>query len=439
MKFFKNKFVAATFILILSGMSTKVLGLIIKILFTRIVGSTTISLYTIVMPTYSLLLTIATLAMPTTISKLIAQKNDIKILNSASIIILLLNAFIIAIMFLVSPFIANNLLKEPNAYPLLIAMSFTLPFASLACILKGYYYGIQKMVPHVVSNTIEQIIRLILVIIVMPKLIEISYVHAATGLILTSFFTELASIIVFLLFMKKNDVINLAKIKINPNDSRDILSLSIPSVTSRIIGNIAYFFEPIILTNILLCLGYTNNFILIEYGAYNAYAISTLTIPSFFISAIASALLPELSKYIEKRNFYLVKKRLKQAFFFSFIIGLSFTFIIFLYRNDILMFLYNTTLGSKYIKVLAPFFILFYFEAIFASFMQAIGKVKTTLQITLFSSILKLFCITIFSFFKIGIYSLLISEIINIVIVVLINYLYTQNYLNKFNQQKKRY
>ena len=51
MKLFKNKFFTSTFILMLSGLSTKVLGLIIKIIFTRIVGNTTISLYTIVMPT----------------------------------------------------------------------------------------------------------------------------------------------------------------------------------------------------------------------------------------------------------------------------------------------------------------------------------------------------------------------------------------------------
>jgi len=426
MKFFRNKFITSTFILILSGMATKILGLVIKIIFTRIVGTTTISLYTIVMPTYSLLLTISTLAMPTTISKLIAQKNDIKILNSATIIIILINFIIIIAMFIFSPFIANNLLKEPDAYPLLIAMSFTLPFASLACILKGYYYGKQKMVPHVVSNTIEQIIRLTLVVTVMPHLIKISYVHAATGLILTSFFTELASIIVFLLFMKKNDAINLAKIKYRPNDAKDILMLSIPSVASRIIGNVCYFFEPIILTNCLLKTGYSTSYILLQYGAYNAYAISTLTIPSFFITAIASALIPEISKFMEQEKYFLVKKRLKQAFIFAFLIGLSFTFIIFIFRNDLLSFLYNTTLGSEYIKLLAPFFILFYFEAIFAAFMQAMGKVKITLRITIITSIIKLGCIAGLSLLKIGIYALLFSEIINILLVVLLNYIMVQ-------------
>lgn len=429
MKIRKNKFLTSTFILMLSGLSTKVLGLIIKVIFTRIVGSTTISLYTIVMPTYSLILTIGTFAMPTTIAKLIAQKNNKKVLNKALRIIILLNISLILIMFLSSRFIANTLLKEPNAYYLLIAMALTLPFSSIACIFKGYFYGIQKNYPHVLSNTIEQIIRLILILTVVPKLIEYSYVHAAVGLILTFLFTEGASIITFSFCMNKNDLKTMFSFKGNNFDSKEILSLSIPSVSSRIIGNICYFFEPIILTNILLFKGYSNSFILSEYGAYNAYAISTLTIPSFFINAISLALIPEISKFNEEGNILYVKKRLKEGIFFSFLIGLFSTFIIYIFRYRLLLFLYKTTLGIDYIKYLAPFFILFYFENIFASFMQAIGKAKITLRITVVSSIIKLVSLASLSFLKIGIYSLLISEIINILFVVSINYFYIHEYL----------
>ena len=97
------------------------------------------------------------------------------------------------------------------------------------------------------------------------------------------------------------------------------------------------------------------------------------------------------------------------------------------------MFLYKTTLGTNYIKYLAPFFILFYFESVFASFMQAIGKTNITLRITIFASVIKLIFLSFLSFFKIGIYSLLISEIINIIVVVSLNYIYINKYLKNFN------
>lgn len=432
----KNKFLTSTLILIISGMSTKLLGLVIKIIFTRIVGDKAISLYTLVMPTYSLLLTIASFAMPTTISKLISEKEDIKVINTATIIIMIINTIIIIIMHLISPFIASSLLKEPDSYYLLIAMSYTLPFASLACILKGYFYGKQKMMPHAISNTVEQIIRLILVLSFMPKLIKISYVHAAVGLIITSLFTELASIIVFLLSMKKEDRIIIPKIKFIYKDFQDIFSLSFPTVSSRIVANIAFFLEPIIITNTLIYLGYDKSYILLEYGAYHAYSISTLTIPSFFVSAISLALIPEITKYLYQKNYPLVKKRLKEAFIYTFILGASFTLLIYIFRDNLLLFLYNTKNGSGYIKYLSPFFILFYFEAIFNSFMQSINKTKITFRITVFTSIIKIISIFLLSFLKIGLYSLLISEIINIILVVTLNLIYMKIYFDKLGINK---
>ena len=55
--------------------------------------------------------------------------------------------------------------------------------------------------------------------------------------------------------MNKDDLKTMFSFKNNNFDSKEILSLSVPSVSSRIIGNICYFFEPIILTNILLFKG----------------------------------------------------------------------------------------------------------------------------------------------------------------------------------------
>ena len=55
--------------------------------------------------------------------------------------------------------------------------------------------------------------------------------------------------------MNKKDVKTMYKLSYSKSDIKDILNLSIPTVTSRIIGNICYFFEPIILTNILLYKG----------------------------------------------------------------------------------------------------------------------------------------------------------------------------------------
>lgn len=426
----KNLFIKSTLILILSGFLTKILGFIIKVVYTRIIGEYGISLFTIATPTYSLLLTISTLAIPISISKLVSENKgrSIRILTSATFLILSINFLLILIIFLTKDFIATNLLKEPLASPILMAFALTLPFVSISAVLKGYFAGKQNMVPHATSNILEQIVRLIIIVTILPILMKKSVMYAVLGLILLTILSEISSIIVFLFFLPKhiNYKTNLLPSK---KHTKDILNISLPTVSSRIIGNIGYFLEPIILTNLLLFSGYTNAYILREYGAYNAYSLALLTMPGFFIAAISTSLLPEISKFHGERNSSMVKRRIKQSLLFALLIGTFFSFIIFTFRDKLLFTLYNTTNGSDYIKILAPFFVLFYLEGVLTSALQALGYAKITMNITLWGVILKLLVMAILSLCHIGIYSLVIAEIINILFVVLINFKYLKIYV----------
>ncbi len=426
----KNLFIKSTLILILSGFLTKILGFIIKVIYTRIIGEYGISLYSIAVPTYSLLLTIATLAIPISISKLVSENKgrSIRILTSAAFLIISINLILVFVIFLTKDFLAINLLKEPKASPIIMAFALTLPFVSISSVLKGYFAGKQNMVPHATSNIIEQIVRLIIILVVLPILKKKSDMLAILGLILLTIISEISSIIVFLFFLPKKINFN-TKILPSKKITKDILDISIPTVSGRIIGNIGYFFEPIILTNLLLFSGYNNSYILSEYGAYNAYSLALLTMPSFFIGAIATSLLPEISKFNGNNNLKMVKRRIHQSIIFSLIIGIFFSLLIFIFRDKLLFSLYNTTKGSDYIKALAPFFVLFYLEGVLTSSLQALGYAKVTMNITLYGVIIKLFIMAILSLCHIGIYSLVIAEIINIFFVVFFNFKHLKKYV----------
>ena len=409
------------FILLIGGFITKIFGFLIKILFTRTIGQEGISLYTIVMPTYSLLITIATFALPISISKLVSE-NKIRsktIVFSTACFILLFNAvFIIFILFL-APVISKYLLKQPNVTPLIWAMVATLPFISISSILKGYFLGKFKVAPNTISNIFEQLFRIFFLIVILPYFAQKNVMLGVILFILVNVITELISIFTFSLFLPKKAFLHKEGLTVQKNIINRVLFISIPSVSSRFIGNIGFFLEPIILTNLLLFSGYSNNFILTEYAAYNAYAIGLLTLPSFFVSAISQILIPEISKFHAKKETFMIKKRLKQALIYSFLIGLVSSVFILWFRNPLLMILYKTTNGSDYILALAPFFVLFYLEAPLSSTLQALDKSKTAMKITLYGMILKLVLLTILSLAHIGLYSLVISEIINIIFVVL--------------------
>lgn len=90
---------------------------------------------------------------------------------------------------------------------------------------------------------------------------------------------------------------------------------------------------------------------------------------------------------------------------------------------DILLkFIYNTASGIKYIMFIAPFFLLHYIQAPLTSSMQAMGKAKEAMYGTLVGSIIKTILLIILSFLKIGIWSLVISSIVNIIYVTIHHY-----------------
>lgn len=428
----KNNFLRGALVLCLGGFITKILGFIIKIMYTRTIGTEGLALYTLIMPIYSLIVTIAGFGMPIAISKLVAEsKTRSKVILSQGIIILLiLNFSIMLLVILCSDFIANFLLNEPRVKILIIGAVLAMPQMALACVFKGYFYGKQRMLPNTISNIIEQTIRIIFIIFFLPYFVSKSIILGILSFLLINILTETASILTFMFLLPKNIKINITDIKYNSYYFKDLLFTSIPLVSSRIIGNIGYFFEPIVLSKTMLFIGYTQEFFLLEYGIYNGYSIALLLMPSFLIQALCTALIPEISKFKSLHNKKMIKKRTKEALFSSFLLGLVSTIIVVLGRNFFLNLIYNTSYGADYIFYLGFFFPLYYLEAPLSSILQALGYGTYALKTTTLGVIIKLASMFIFTLFHIGLYGLVISEAIDIIFVVVFNMRLLLKYFN---------
>lgn len=418
----KSKFIKSTIILIIGSMIIKALGMIIKIITTRYIGVEGIGIYMLILPTFLLFINITKLGFPVAISKMVAENKNSnkKIILSIIPISLILNLILLIIIFFISPFISKLLHDNRTLYPLL-AIGFVLPFISLSCIIRSYFLGKEKMIINVISNVFEQIIRLVLIIIIIPILLKKNLEIAVTGIVLLNIISELSSIIILIFFLPKKVKIQKKDIIPNKNIIKEILNIGLPTTGSGIIGSIGYFLEPIILTFILIKVGYDSNYIINQYGIINGYVLPLLFIPSFFMHAISTALIPVISKNYANNNIKYTRIKLKQAIIFSLIIGITVTLIIISNSKFLLNLIYNTNHGSKYLTFMAPFFLIYYIQVPLTTTLQAIGKAKESMISTLIGAIIKIIAIIILSVFKIGLYSLIIASIINILIVTIFN------------------
>lgn len=414
----KNKFIKSTIILIIGGFITKILGMIIKIVLTRTIGTKGISLYMLVLPTFNLFITLCNLGVPVAITKLVSEKkkSSKKIIIPTTYLILLYNLFLILILIIISPYLARTLLHNKNTYYPLIAIGATLPFIAISSIIKGYFFGKEKVLPCTLSNIIEQIVRLILTYLLVSHMMKYSLTVAVTTVVLINILSEGLSIVTLLFFLPK-DKIKKEDFTITQPILKEILGISIPTTAARLIGSLVYFLEPIILTNILAYAGYTKDYITLEYGIINGYVYPLLLLPSFFTLAISSAILPVISNSYTNKNYSYTKKKIKEAIFFSLLIGIPSTLLFILIPGTLLKLIYNTTLGVKYIRVTSVFFLLHYIQAPLTSTLNGMGLSKEAMKGTLYGGIVKVLCLIIFSLLKNGMWSLIISSILNIVVI----------------------
>lgn len=417
-----NIFLKSTLVLLIGGVIGKLVGFVLRIIVTRKLGAEGMGLYSLLAPTSSLLSVLATLSYPTALSKIISEKSSRTKTLFTSIIplSLIINIFIIGITILLAPTL-STLLKNETLYFPIICLSLVTPFISISSIIKGYFWGKQNMFPYMLSNFIEQVTRLILITLFINKFLSISLTHAISFIILVNAAGEVVSQLVMMYFFPKN--IRPSINDFNKNDIKKVMNICVPSTSSKIIGSISYFLEPIVLTNVLMYVGYSKDFIVYEYGVINAYAMSLLLMPQFFTQNMATSLVPELSKYYSLGNNEMCKKRIKQIVLISCSIGGLSTLIITLFPTFFLNILYHTTLGLDYIRLLSPFTILFYVEYPLINALQALGKSKSAMKCTIISSIIRLISIATLSLLKIGMYSLILSIIINL---LLSTYLYAK-------------
>ena len=223
------------------------------------------------------------------------------------------------------------------------------------------------------------------------------------------------------MFFPKDVVITKKDIRPSKVYLKDSLEIGVPTTINRLVGSFTFFLEPILLTSLLLYTGFTKHYIISEYGILNAYVMPTLLLPTFFSGAISQALLPVVSKSFRDRNIKDVKKAIRRAIIFSLIIGFSFTLVFIIFPDFILKFLYDTNKGIFYMRILAPVFLLQYIIPPIAISFDAIGKSRNNLKISVITSVIRILFLIIFSFFRIGIYSLILSISLNIIVGVILN------------------
>ncbi|WP_078428979.1 stage V sporulation protein B [Alkalihalobacterium alkalinitrilicum] len=397
----KQTFIQGTVILILAGLITRILGFINKIVVARIMGAEGVGLYSMAVPTLLLVITITQLGLPVAISKLVAEaeaKKDRKKIKRILVVSLastgLLSGVFTVAMIAFAPIIAKTLLTDERAYLPLIAIAPIVPIVALSSVLRGYFQGRQNMRPTAYSQVIEQVVRITLVAVMTSAFLPYGVEYAAAGAMISVVIGELASLIFMLFMFKMKKRMRIRKGFLNylregKMTFKELMSIALPTTGSRLIGSIAFFFEPIVVAQSLAIAGVATVVATKQYGELAGFVIPLLLLPTFITYSLSVSLVPAISEAAAQKQYRLINHRLDQALRLALISGGISVVILYIFAEPIMSLMYNAPTTAVYLQIMAPFSIFLYFQGPLQATLQALNLAKAAMMNSLFGAVIK--------------------------------------------------
>lgn len=163
----------ATIILSISNIIVRGLGFIYKIFLSNIIGEQGLGIYHIVFNFLMICIALTTTGIPTALSCLISANNTLKnkketnILFISTLYVSFFIAFFISIFIsLNSEFLADTFLHNPQLNLFILAICPAVVLITISNVLRSYFYGIKKVVIPAVGQILEQISRILFLILV---------------------------------------------------------------------------------------------------------------------------------------------------------------------------------------------------------------------------------------------------------------------------------
>lgn len=321
----KQTFLRGTLILIAAGMITRMLGFVNRVVIARFIGEEGVGLYMMAAPTFFLATTLTQFGLPVAISKLVAEasargdRQKMKHILVMSLTVTGILSLIFTPLFLCfAPIMSETMLTDQRTVYPLLAITPVVPIIAISSVLRGYFQGRQNMNPLAFSQVLEQIVRISLVAVCTTVFLPYGIEYAAAGAMISSVIGELASLIYLFICFKANKTIRIRKqffksIANGKETFRQLMSVSLPTTGSRFIGNLSWFFEPIVVAQSLAIAGVATAAATSQYGELTGFAMTVLTLPSFITYSLSTALVPAISEGMEQKKLQVVEYRLEQA------------------------------------------------------------------------------------------------------------------------------
>lgn len=326
----KNNFFEGSFIATLGIVVCKIIGLLYVIPFYAMISSKGATLYSFAYSIYTVFLSLSTSGIPIAMSKLVSEYNSLEYYNTkekvykiGKYIIIGLGIFFFIVLMITAPSIANFILgKNSSGGNTVSDVAFVIRLISTALLVvpilsvtKGYLQGHKYMTPSSISNVIEQIIRVAVILIgcfVSLKImgleekiaIGISVLAATIG----AFF---AYIYLYIKLKKNHEIKKISDIEKKSDETKytskylikQIFLYALPFIVIDLLKSSYNLVDTFTITRTLSSLGYSNEVTDLTFATIATWGNKLSMIIISISMGITASLIPSLaSDYVLKKQ-----------------------------------------------------------------------------------------------------------------------------------------
>lgn len=312
----KSKFLSGVFILSLSTVIVKVIGLACKIPMIALLGAEGMGYFNSALEINALLCVISTAGLPVALSMLVSsgrERNDgayiRKIRRTAIVLFLLLGGVGTVVLSCFASAISMGV-GNPDAAASVAAIAPSLFFVCFASAQRGYFQGFGYMTPTAVSQLIEALGKLVFGVLFAylaldsGKALPVAAAYSVFGITLGT----AASALYLLLLNAKNKKYRVDDLKPEKNTVvkqktlLTLLKIAFPITLSSAVLSVTRMIDMSLILRRLGDIGVSISRANEIYGSYTTLALPVFSLVPSLITPIALSLVPQLSAAIEKRS-----------------------------------------------------------------------------------------------------------------------------------------
>ena len=404
----KGSFIKQAAILAGAGMLVRFIGFLYRPPMTALIGDTGNAIYGAGYQVYNLLLILSSAGLPAAIGKMVSErialkqyKNAHRVFRVAFAISGSLGFLFMLIMFLFAKPIAVNICKIPDAYYTLISLAPTIFIVAVMSAFRGYFQGMNTMVPTAFSQIVEQMFNAFFSVFLAWVLVKQSVALGAAGGTLGTGIGALAGLLVvlFAYFLIKPDVHRRMK-REDPRIVQEssvylgkvLISTAMPIIIGTAIYSITNLADMSMVMGRLLDSGaFTSEQAEVLYGQLQGKFVVLTTLPVAISTSIATAAIPNIAASVALKDTESVNRKITTAIRISMIISIPSAIGMGVLADQILKMLFPVTPdGGGLLKVGAVAVIFLALSQIVTGTLQGIGHFKVPAINAVFGAIVKI-------------------------------------------------